>query len=77
MQGAESLCPWRRQRNITWRCGISPVEPHLASVDTMDQWLLENVWIGQHISDIFKMGPDSDPMVVVVTSARHRYTGNV
>lgn len=53
------------------------MEPDLASVNTMDQWLLENLWIGQNLSDICKVGPDSDPMVVVVTSAGHRYTGNV
>jgi len=77
MQVAESLCSWWRQRNITWRCDILPVEPDLASVNTMDQWLLENLWIGQNLLDICKVGPDSDPMVVVVTSAGHRYTGNV
>lgn len=53
------------------------MEPDLASVDTMDRWLLENLWIGQNPSDICKVRPDSDPMVVVVTSAGHRYTGNV
>ena len=29
---------------------ISPVEADLASDDTLDQWLLENVSIGQHLS---------------------------
>ena len=44
---------------------ISPVESDLATDDTLDQWLLENVWIGQHLSGTCKMGPDSDPMAVV------------
>jgi len=44
---------------------ISPVESDLVSDDTLDQWLLENVWIGQHLSGTCKMGPDSDPMAVV------------
>ena len=41
---------------------ISPVESDLATDDTLDQWLLENVWIGQHLSGTCKIGPDSDPM---------------
>ena len=44
---------------------ISPVESDLASDETLDQWMLENVWIGQHLSGTCKMGPDSDPMAVV------------
>ena len=44
---------------------ISLVEPDLATDDTLDQWLLENVWIGQHLFGTCKMGPDSDPMAVV------------
>ena len=44
---------------------ISPVESDLATDDTLDQWLLKNVWIGQHLSGTCKMGPDSDPMAVV------------
>ena len=43
---------------------ISPVESDLASDETLDQWMLENVWIGQHLSGTCKMGPDSDPMAV-------------
>ena len=35
---------------------ISPVEADLAPDDTLDQWLLENVWIGQHLSGTCKMG---------------------
>ena len=44
---------------------ISPVESDLASDETLDQWMLENVWIGQHLSGTCKMGPDSDPMAGV------------
>ena len=44
---------------------ISPVEAGLASDDTLDQWLLENVWIGQHLSGTCKMGSDSDEIAVV------------
>jgi len=44
---------------------ISPVGSDLATDETLDQWLLENVWIGQHLSGTCKMGPDSDPMAVV------------
>ena len=49
---------------------ISPVESDLASDETLDQWMLENVWIGQHLSGTCKMGPDSDPMAVVDQSGR-------
>ena len=45
--------------------GIAPVESDLATDDTLDQWLLENVWIGQHLSGTCKISPDSDPMAVV------------
>ena len=44
---------------------ISPVESDLATDDTLDQWLLENVWIGQHLFGTCKMGPDSDPLAVI------------
>ena len=44
---------------------ISPVESDLVTDDTLDQWLLKNVWIGQHLSGTCKMGPDSDLMAVV------------
>ena len=44
---------------------ISPVESDLESDETLDQWMLENVWIGQHLSGTCKMGSDSDPMAVV------------
>ena len=51
---------------------ISPVESDLATDDTLDRWLLENVLIGQHLSGTCKMGPDSDPMAVVDQYGRVR-----
>ena len=51
---------------------ISPVESDLATDDALDQWLLKNVWIGQHLSGTCKMGPDSDPMAVVDQYGRVR-----
>ncbi|MFQ6030592.1 MAG: mycofactocin system GMC family oxidoreductase MftG [Dehalococcoidia bacterium] len=44
---------------------ISPTDADLVSDDALDQWMLENVWIGQHLSGTCKMGPDSDPLAVV------------
>jgi choline dehydrogenase len=44
---------------------ISPTEQDLVSDDALDVWLLENVWIGQHLSGTCKMGPASDPLAVV------------
>ena len=44
---------------------ISPTEQNLASDEALDSWMLENVWIGQHLSGTCKMGPGSDPMAVV------------
>ena len=44
---------------------ISPTELDLVSDDAMDAWMMENVWIGQHLSGTCKMGPDNDPMSVV------------
>jgi choline dehydrogenase-like flavoprotein len=44
---------------------ISPTAEDLASDEALDQWLLENVWIGQHLSGTCKMGPSSDAMAVV------------
>ena len=43
---------------------ISPIESDLASDETLDQWMLENVWIGQHLSGTCKMGPVTDSMAV-------------
>ena len=44
---------------------ISPSEEDLVSDESLDQWLLKNVWIGQHLSGTCKMGPSSDGMAVV------------
>ncbi len=44
---------------------VSPTEEDLASDETLDAWMLENVWIGQHLSGTCKMGPGSDAMAVV------------
>ena len=44
---------------------ISPTERDLASDEALDSWMMENVWIGQHLSGTCKMGPSSDPMAVV------------
>ena len=35
---------------------ISPMEADLAADETLDRWLLENAWIGQHLSGTCKMG---------------------
>jgi choline dehydrogenase len=44
---------------------ITPTAADLASDDALDQWLLENVCIGQHLSGTCKMGPESDAAAVV------------
>ena len=44
---------------------IEPTEKDLESDDALDEWMLNNVWIGQHLSGTCKMGPDNDPMAVV------------
>ena len=44
---------------------ISPTEADLAPDETLDEWMLQNVWIGQHLSGTCKMGPDTDDMAVV------------
>jgi len=51
---------------------ISPVEADLASDDTLGQWLLENVWIGQHLSGTYEVGSDSEEMAVVDQYGRVR-----
>ena len=51
---------------------ISPMEADLTSDETLDRWLLENVWIGQHLSGTCKMGSDSDEMAVVDQYGRVR-----
>ena len=44
---------------------ISPTQDDLVSDETLDDWMLREVCIGQHLSGTCKMGPDSDPMAVV------------
>ncbi len=44
---------------------ISPTVEDLESDQALDQWLLKNVRIGQHLSGTCKMGPTSDGMAVV------------
>ena len=44
---------------------ISPTEGDLVSDDALDNWMLREVCIGQHLSGTCKMGPDADPMAVV------------
>jgi len=51
---------------------ISPMEADLASDETLDRWLLENVWIAQHLSGTCKTGSDSDEMAVVDQYGRVR-----
>ena len=44
---------------------ISPTSDDLVSDEALDDWMLREVCIGQHLSGTCKMGPDSDPMAVV------------
>jgi len=44
---------------------ISSTEKDLASDEALDSWMLENVWIGQHLSGTCEMEPGIDPMAVV------------
>ena len=44
---------------------ISPTEEDLMSDDSLDDWMLKNVWIGQHLSGTCKMGSADDKMSVV------------
>ena len=44
---------------------ISPDEEALKTDDSLDDWMLRNVWIGQHLSGTCKMGSDDDNMSVV------------
>ena len=44
---------------------IDPTPADLVSDDTLDDWMLRSVWIGQHLSGTCKMGPSSDGMAVV------------
>ena len=42
-----------------------PLDSVLESDDAMDDWMMDRVTTGQHISGTCKMGPVSDPMAVV------------
>ena len=44
---------------------LKPPAAALASEESLDQWLLENVRTSHHISGTAKMGPSSDDMAVV------------
>ncbi len=44
---------------------ISPTEADLVSDEALDDWMLREVCIGQHLSGTCKLGPASDPMAVV------------
>ena len=44
---------------------VGPTDKDLASEESLDRWILENVGPAQHISGTCKMGPASDPMAVV------------
>ena len=44
---------------------ISPNEADLVSDEALDDWMLREVCIGQHLSGTCKLGPASDPMAVV------------
>jgi choline dehydrogenase len=56
---------------------ISPTEADLVSDETLDDWMLKNVWIGQHLSGTCKMGPDTDHMAVVDQYGRVRGIENL
>jgi choline dehydrogenase len=44
---------------------ISPTEHDLTSDEALDSWMMQNVWIGQHLSGTCKMGSSGDLMAVV------------
>ena len=44
---------------------ISPTEADLVSDEALDDWMLREVCIGQHLSGTCKLGPASDPTAVV------------
>ena len=44
---------------------ISLADTDLASDDTLDSWIMRNLYTNQHMSGTCKMGPASDPMAVV------------
>ena len=44
---------------------VAPNDQEMASEDSLNQWILENVTTGHHSSGTCKMGPHTDPMAVV------------
>jgi choline dehydrogenase len=44
---------------------ITPTDADLASDGTLDDWLMRNLGTAHHVSGTCKMGPASDPMVVI------------
>jgi len=68
MREAVRLCVGFAQhdshQNIVKR-RMAPTDDDLASDESLDAWLLQNVSTSQHISGTCKMGPSSDPMAVV------------
>ena len=44
---------------------VAPNDEELASEESLNQWILENVTTGHHSSGTCKMGPAADPMAVV------------
>jgi choline dehydrogenase len=51
---------------------ISPSDDDVATEDSLDAWLRQNVATTQHTSGTCKMGPESDPMAVVDQYCRVR-----
>ena len=43
----------------------TPTDEALASDETLDKWIRENVGTSRHVSGTCKIGPDSDAMAVV------------
>ena len=56
---------------------ISPTDADVATGDTLDAWLRQNVATTQHTSGTCKMGPESDPMAVVDQHCRVRGLQNL
>ncbi len=46
-------------------CRVAPNDAEMASEESLNQWILENVTTGHHSSGTCKMGPTTDPMAVV------------
>ena len=80
MRGAVRLCaeisamPEYAPANMT---RLSPTDAILATDETLDAWLLENVVTQHHSSGTCKMGPEGDPMSVVDPRCRVRGVENL